>query len=150
MAFRCIIKIDGIQGTSKHKDGWIDVESFHWGVHNDIRAWETQPTGTAVVQDFNISKRYDPATPDILTHCVNGKKIGSVEVSLLMSSGSEAPKEFASYKFSTVYITNVTTSNSGEGNAPLEQVTFNYAKAEYAYGTKKGGFDVGKGAIKGQ
>ncbi len=150
MAFRAIVKVDGITGDSKLKSGWIDVEEFHWGVHNDIRAWESQPTGVGHVRDFSIRKRWDPASPDLITACVNGKKIGSLEVSLVHASGSEAPKEFASFKFTTCYVTNVDTANAKSGNEPMEQVTFNYAKAEYAYGTKKGAFNVGKGGIKGQ
>jgi type VI secretion system Hcp family effector len=152
MAFACIIKIDGITGTSKIKDGYIDVTSYSWGVTNDVKAWEQSPTGTATVQNFTVTKRVDPSSPDIFTNCVNGKKIGTVEVSLLQSSGSDAPKEFANYKFTTCYITVVQPGGSGDAGADFgsETVQFNFAKAEYGYGSKKGGFDVGKGGIQGQ
>ncbi len=150
MAFRCIIKIDGISGTSALKDGWIDVTDFHWGVTNDVKAWETSPTGTAHVHNFSITKRVDPSTPDIFTYCVNGKKIGSVEVSLVQASGDAAPKEFANYKFKTCYIVNIQKGGSTDSDFASETVEFNFNTAEYGYGSKKGGFDVGKGGIQGQ
>jgi type VI secretion system secreted protein Hcp len=152
MAFRCIIKIDGITGTSDLKDGWIDVTSFNWGVSNDVKAWEKSPSGTAHVQDFSVSKRVDPASPDIATYCANGKKIGTIEVSLVQSSGDANPKEFANYKFTTCYITSVHPSGSSDSGSDFgsEAVTWNFAKAEYGYGAKKGGFDIGKGGIQGQ
>jgi type VI secretion system secreted protein Hcp len=150
MAFRCIIKFDGITGTSELKDGFIDVLSYTWGVSNNVKAWEKAPSGTAVVQDFTIVKRVDPSSPDIFTTSVNGKKVAKAEISLVQSSGDAAPKEFASYKFETVYITSVTPSGSTDGSDPMETVTFNFAKAEHGYGAKKGGFEVGKGGIGGQ
>jgi type VI secretion system secreted protein Hcp len=150
MAFRCIIKLDGIQGTSELKDGFIDVLSFSWGAHNNVKAWEKAPSGTATVSDFTFVKRVDPSSPDIFTNCVNGKKISKIEVSLVQASGDKDPKEFASYKFETCYITSVNPGGSGEGGDPLETVTFNFAKAEYGYGSKKGGFEVGKGGLQGQ
>src|SRR5579871_2369466 len=139
MAFRCIIKIDGITGTSQLKDGWIDVLSYQWGVSNDVKAWEQSPTGTATVQDFNIVKRVDPSSPDIFTNSVNGKKLSTVEVSLVQASGDKDPKEFANYKFETCYITSVRPGGSTASDDPLESVNFNFAKATYGYGTKKGG-----------
>jgi type VI secretion system Hcp family effector len=150
MAFRCIIKVDGITGTSALKDGWIDVTDMHWGATNDVKAWETSPTGTAHVQNFVVVKRLDPSSPDLLTFCVNGKPIGTVEVSLVQASGDAKPKEFANYKFSTCFITSIQPGGSTSSDFVSETVQFNFAKAEYGYGSKKGGFDVGKGGIQGQ
>jgi len=150
MAFRCIIKIDGITGTSDLKDGWIDVTDYSWGATNDIKAWEKSPTGTAHIQDFAVTKRVDPSSPDILTNCVNGKKLASIEVSLVQSSGDATPKEFANYKFKTCYITSVQPGGSTANDFAVEQVKWNFNQAEYGYGSKKGGFDVGKGGIQGQ
>src|SRR5262245_51961476 len=104
MAFRAIIKIDGISGKSLLKDGWIDILSYNWGATNDVKAWEASPAGTAHVENFTITKRIDPSSPDILTNCVNGKKLGTVEMSIVQSSGDAAPQEYANYKFSTCYI----------------------------------------------
>lgn len=150
MAFRCIIKIDGIQGTSALKDGWIDVLSFQWGVTNNVKAWEAAPSGTATVNDFTITKRIDPSSPDIFTNSVNGKKISKIEVSLVQASGDKDPKEFANYTFETCYLTSVSPAGKPSGDDPTEDVTFNYAKASYGYGPKKGSFDIGKGGIQGQ
>src|SRR5205823_6009848 len=135
---------------SELKSGYIDVLSYSWGVSNSVKAWEKQPAGTANVHDFTLVKRVDPASPDILTACVNGKKIGSVELGLYMASGDKSPKEFAQYKLSTCYITSVRPGGSDGGDHPLEEVCFNFAKAEYKYGEKKGDFEVGKGGIQGQ
>jgi type VI secretion system secreted protein Hcp len=152
MAFRCVVKVDGISGTSEIQGAsdFMDVLSFHWGVHNNVKAWEKSPSGTATVSDFSIVKRIDPSSPDLFSYCANGKKANTVEVRLYQSSGTkDAPKIFATYKFTTCYITNVRPGGS-EGSDPLEEVSFNFAKAEYNYGSKKGDFEVGKGGIQGQ
>jgi type VI secretion system secreted protein Hcp len=144
------MKIDGITGTSDLKDGWIDVLSINWGVTNDVKAWEKSPAGTAHVQNFSLMKRVDPSSPDIFTACVNGKKLGSVEFSLVQSSGDAQPKEFANYKFTTAYITSVQPSGASGSDFMTESVQFNFASANYGYGDKKGSFDIGKGGIQGQ
>src|SRR5262245_32903495 len=104
MAFRCVIKFDGISGTSQVQGAsdYIDVLSFHWGINNNVKAWEKAPSGTATVSDFSIVKRVDPSSPDLFTYCAQGNKIGSVEVRLYQASGTkDAPKVFATYKFTT-------------------------------------------------
>jgi type VI secretion system secreted protein Hcp len=150
MAFRCIIKIDGITGTSAVKDGYIDVMSFSWGVQNNVKAWEKAPSGTANVHDFSFVKRIDPSSPDIFTNCVNGKMISKIEMSLMQASGDKDPKEFANYTFETCYITSDHPGGSSDSGDPTEEITFNFAKSSYGYGSKKGSFDVGKGGIQGQ
>jgi type VI secretion system secreted protein Hcp len=152
MAFRCVIKLDGIEGTSELKKGFIDVLSYNWGVANDVKAWEKAPAGTARVNDFSFVKRVDPSSPDIFTACANGKKIAKVEVSLQQAAGNDTPREFANYTFETCYITSVHPGggSGGDGAFPTEQVSINFAKASYGYGSKKGAIDVGKGGIQGQ
>src|SRR5262245_19570326 len=103
MAFRAVMKLDGIPGTSEVKSGCIDILSFHWGATNDVKAWEKSPTGTARVVDFSVVKRIDPSSPDLMTFCVNGKPVGSAEITLFQASGDKAPKEFAHYKFKTCF-----------------------------------------------
>ena len=153
MAFRAVIKFDGISGTSdlKGASDYIDVLSYHWGIHNNVKAWEKAPSGTATVQDLSIVKRVDPSSPDLFSFCAQGNKIGTVELRLYQAGGSkDDPKQFAGYKFTTCYITSVRPGGSSGGDDPLEEVSFNFAKAEYNYGSKKGSFDVGKAGIQGQ
>jgi type VI secretion system secreted protein Hcp len=155
MAFRSVIKFDGITGTSALADvkgqGYIDVLSYHWGIVNNVKAWEQAPSGTATVHDFGIVKRVDPASPDLFTYCAQGNKIDTVEIRLYHASGTQdAPKKFAYYKFTTCYITSVRPGGSSGGDDPLEEVSFNFAKAEYGYGDNKGNFDVGAAGIQGQ
>jgi type VI secretion system secreted protein Hcp len=149
MAFTCIIKIDGIDGSSQIKDKWIDVLSFRWGVTQTRKAWENNPSGTGTVQDFSIVKRIDPASPDLFTKCAFGEKINKVEVLLMHASGKEPPKEYAKYEFNDAYISNVRPGGGARSEFPEEEVWFNFAKANYSYGSKKGNFDVGKAGIKG-
>jgi type VI secretion system Hcp family effector len=149
MAFTCIMKIQGIDGSSQIKDKWIDVLSFHWGVVQTRKAWENNPSGTGMVQDFSVVKRIDPASPDLFTKCAFGDKISKVEVSLQHASGKEPPKEYAKYEFDEVYVSGVRPGGGGGSEFPLEEVSFNFAKCSYSYGSKKGNFDVGKAGIKG-
>jgi type VI secretion system secreted protein Hcp len=150
MPFRCIIKFDGIQGTSELKNGFIDVLSYQWAIENNVKAWEKAPSGTATVKDFTIVKRVDPSSPDLFTNCVNGKKISTIEIVLVQAGGDRDPKEFAHYKFETCYITSVRLSGEPDGTDHQETVTFNFARSEYGYGAKKGGFEVGRQGINGQ
>ncbi len=152
MAFRCVIKVEGIKGETKLKgaEGFMDVLSFHWGVHNNIKAWENKPTGTATVNDFSIVKRLDPASPDLFSFCAKGKAIPKVEVRLYMAAGGDDAKKLAEYTFEKCYITSVRPGGSEGGDHPLEEVAFNFLKAAYAYGDKNGSFDVGAAGIQGQ
>lgn len=149
MSFTCIMKIAGVEGSSKIKSGYIDILSFHWGVSQSRKAHEDNATGTSMVQDFSVVKRVDPASPDLFTKCAVGEKIGKIEVLLMRHEGKEEPKEYAKYEFETVFVSSVRPGGGGGSEFPLEEVSFNFAKATYSYGSKKGSFDVGKGGIKG-
>jgi len=102
------LKIDGIPGEStdsKHKDE-IELMSFSWGVTNAAQvATGSGRAGRVTFQDFEFSKLFDKASPQIFLKCVNGAHIASVTLSARRSSDSEvANADFLKIVFSNVLI----------------------------------------------
>ena len=101
------LKIDGIPGEStdsKHK-GEIELLSFSWGATNNAQVTSGRGAGRVSFQDFEFSKLFDKASPQIFQKCVTGVHIPNVTLSARKSSDSEVPNpDFLKIVFSTVLI----------------------------------------------
>jgi type VI secretion system secreted protein Hcp len=101
------LKIDGIQGEStdaKHKNE-IELTSFSWGATNTSQVSTGHGAGRVTFQDFEFSKLFDKASPQIFLKCVTGSHITSVTLSARKSSNSEvANPDFLKIVFSNVLI----------------------------------------------
>lgn len=101
------LKIDGILGEShdaKHKDE-IELLSFSWGATNAAQVATGRGGGRVTFQDFEFSKVFDKASPQIFLKCINGQHITSMTLSARKASTSEvANRDFLKIVFSNVLI----------------------------------------------
>jgi type VI secretion system secreted protein Hcp len=139
MPFDAFLKVDGIPGESsdsKHKDQ-IEVLSFSWGASQAGGA-QTSRTGghtgaRADVHDFQIVKVLDKSSPNLFLYCVGGKHIPSVVLELCSAAGDK--HNYMKYTLTDALITSVRPggAESGEGERPLEEISFRFSKIELEY-----------------
>ena len=158
MAVDMFLKIDGIKGESqdkKHKDE-IDLMSWSWGASNagSHSAGGGGGAGKVSMQDFHFTMQLNKATPELMLACATGKHIPSA-VLICRKAGGEQ-QEYLEAKFSDLLVSSYQTGNGGGGDIPIESVSLNFSKIEYAYKPQddkgklgaavKAGYDLKKNA----
>lgn len=138
MAVDMFLKIEGIDGEStddKHKKE-IEVLSFSWGV-SQHRSASASSAGSLSAQradfsDFSIVKAIDAASPKLLLACCDGTHLKSVRLELCRAGGDK--QAYMEYKFTDVLVTSFRPGGRHESETlPLEEVSFAFGKAEWAY-----------------
>jgi type VI secretion system secreted protein Hcp len=138
-AFDYFLKIDGIEGDStdaQHK-GEIDLDSWSWG--------ETQPhsaasgsgggAGKVTMSDFSFTTRLSKASPKLFLACGEGSHIKAAWLTARRAAG-KASDYFLKWTFSDLLVSSYQTGAAAE-NAPIDQVSFNFAKIEVEYKEQK-------------
>ena len=126
MAWDAFLKIDGIPGEStddKHKNE-IDVLSFHWGISRDQR-------GRAQVEDFQVVKYVDAATPLLFDAVCSGQHVDDALFSV-RRTGKEQ-QDFLKIRFEGVLVSSVTPAGTAGTDALMEQVSLDFQSAEIEY-----------------
>jgi type VI secretion system secreted protein Hcp len=146
-AFDYFLKIDGIDGESTdamHK-GEIDLESWSWG--------ETQAhppgggagagAGKVMMSDFNFTTKLSKASPKLFLSCAEGRHIKAAWLTARRAAG-KASDYFLKWTFSDLLVSSYQTGGA-TGNAPVDQVSFNFAKIEVEYKEQRpdGSFGAG-------
>lgn len=130
----CYVKIDGIEGESKHKgaEGQIEVQGFEWQVSN-----ASNPTtgggsgiGKATPGAFMFKHLYDKAAPTIQKSCATGKHIASVKFT--MSKSGDGQKEFLTVTMKQVTVSSV-DMKCDERGYPENTVELSFADIEFEY-----------------
>lgn len=147
MAVDMFLKLDDVKGEShddKHKDE-IDVLSWSWGMSQSgtTHVGGGGGAGKVKVQDINIVKHVDKASPNLMLACCNGKHYK--EALLTVRKAGEKPLEYIKITMKEVIVTSVTTGGSGGEDRLTENVTLNFAefKFEYQPQSAKGGKEGG-------
>lgn len=139
MPFDAFLKVDGIPGEStdsKHKDQ-IEVLSFSFGANQAGGAQISRTGGhsgaRADVQDFQIVKVLDKSSPNLFLYCASGKHIPSVVLELCAAAGDK--HTYMKYTLTDALVSSFSPggSHNGEGERPLEQVSFRFSKIEIEY-----------------
>jgi type VI secretion system Hcp family effector len=148
MAFDAFLKIDGINGESK--GGEIQLESFSWGVSNSHSSATRDPDerrNRASFQDFSFAALVGRQSPQLFEAVAEGKPIGSATLTVGGMSDKGIPTDFLTIKFMDVFIASYKLDEgAGTGvqlSAPMESVSFNFAKVEFQSGGKFGAANVG-------
>jgi type VI secretion system secreted protein Hcp len=146
MAVDMFLKIEGVDGESKDKQGHtgeIDVLSFSWGETNtaDSAIGGGGGRGKVDVHDMQITKIVDKSSPVLFVSCANGKHFKQAK--LTVRKAGEKPLEFK-----TIVMTDVLISSwhvgGAQGGDMTEQISLNFASVEVTYveqdekGGKKG------------
>lgn len=136
------LKIEGVPGESsdsKHKD-WIDIQSYSFGATQTASSGGGGGAGKVKIQDLMITKPFDKSSPQLFIDTASGKHYPSATLELVNTAKSKETYMIITMK--DVIITSYSTGNSG-GEAPTEQLSFNFAKIELEY--KQGGSSVKAG-----
>ena len=144
-AFDYFLKIDGIDGESsdaQHK-GEIDLETWSWG--------ETQPhptgggagAGKVTMADFSFTTKLTKASPKLFLACAEGSHIKAAWLTARRAAG-KAADYFLKWTFSDLLVSSYQTG-AAAGNAPVDQVSFNFSKIEVEYKEQRpdGSFGAG-------
>lgn len=142
MAVDMFLKLEPVKGESrdaKHKEE-IDILSWSWGMSNSGSAHVGGGAGAGKVsvQDLNVTKYVDKASPDLFLACCDGKHFN--EAKLVVRKAGETPLDYLVLTLNQVLITSVSTGGSGGEDRLTENVTLNFArvKVEYTEQTDKG------------
>ncbi len=132
------LKLDGIEGEStdsQHK-GWIEIDSFSWGVSNtQSSATGGGGAGKVSVSDIVVTKSTDSTSPLLFERCVRGshiktgtlacRKAGGTQMELRKAGGTQM--EFLTLNLTDVDLTAV-TENGGRNGLPTETLSLAFAQ----------------------
>jgi type VI secretion system secreted protein Hcp len=132
--------VDGVQGPSSSKTGFIDILSFSWGVAQSIVDMRTASGATKMGHgraDFInliITKKLDKTTPLLFDHCASGDLLKEVYLLYDKPVGDKQDDFFRIY-LKDVIVTSVQLSSTQE--TPSESVSFAFGAVEVAYKPEK-------------
>jgi type VI secretion system secreted protein Hcp len=135
MSADIFLKIDGIQGESKddkHKNE-IELLGWSWGQTQTGSAGRGGGMGTGKVEvhDINFTKNLDKATPKLMLACASGNHIPKAAMVMRKAGGEQ--KEYLKIDLEDVMVSSYTTSGTGGGETPTENVSLNFGKITVEY-----------------
>jgi type VI secretion system secreted protein Hcp len=136
-AFDYFLKIDGIEGESAdrmHK-GEIDLESWSWGETQQHAQEGGGGAGKVRMTDLTFTAKVSQASPKLFLSCAEGNHIKAAWLTARRAAG-KAAESFLKWTFSDVLISSYQTG-ADAGEAPVDHVSFNFAKIEVEYKEQK-------------
>jgi len=135
MSADIFLKIDGIKGESKdskHKDE-IELHAWSWAQAQTGSAASGGGMGSGKVQmhDISFTKSVDKATPKLIGSCAKGDHIPKAEMAMRKAGGEQ--KEYLKITLEDVMVSSYSTSGSGGGEVPMENVTLAFGKITVEY-----------------
>src|SRR5215471_4722574 len=131
MAVDMFIKIGNVKGESQDKDHGkeIDLISWSWGASQagSGGVGGGGGSGKVQVQDLQIVKYVDNATPTLFKMCCDGTHIDSV-VLTVRKAGGDKSLEYLTIALDTAIISSISTGGAAGGDRIQEQITLNFAK----------------------
>jgi type VI secretion system secreted protein Hcp len=143
------IKFDGVQGEAQDKDhkGWSDILSFSQGIHQPggSATGPTRRRGDVVLDDVQVVKELDKASPKLAESMCKGKVYPKVEIHVTASYTDKGRQTYYAYELKNVLVTSYNVSGSGQAEEPpTEQFSLNFEEIKVTYtecdaaGKKKG------------
>ena len=135
MAFDTFIKVEGIEGESSDARhvGWIEAFNFKIALGQKASATASSAGGaTAERADFQplyFTMPMDRSSPKLAQACADGTHIDEVLVEVCRAGGDRVA--FMTYRLRNCIIKKVFTI--GDGNFPMESVTIDYGRIQWAY-----------------
>jgi type VI secretion system secreted protein Hcp len=135
MAADIFLKIGDIKGESKddkHKDE-IELLAWSWAETQTGSAGRGSGMGTGKVEmhDMTFTKYVDKATPKLVMACAKGDQIPKAEMVMRKAGGEQ--KEYLKINLEDVMVSSYSTSGSGGGDTPTENVSLNFSKITVEY-----------------
>jgi type VI secretion system secreted protein Hcp len=132
-AFDAFLKIEGIPGESTDKVHYKEIEvlSFHWGISRS-GSGGSGGRGRAQIQDFQIVKHVDAATPLLFDAVCSGQSIK--EAVFTVRKATEGASDFYKVQFQDVLISSAAPAGTAGGeDLPMEQVSLDFGAVEIEY-----------------
>jgi type VI secretion system secreted protein Hcp len=155
MAVDMFLKLDiaGESRDDKHA-GEIDIASWSWGMTQSASTHMGSGggSGKVAVNDVQITKFVDKATPNLHLACCTGKHYP--QVLLTIRKAGDKPVEYYKLTMEEVLISSIQIGGHGGDDRLTESVTLNFAKFKEEYTPQKadgtgdaaveGSFDIAK------
>ncbi len=129
-------KYDGIDGEAvdAHHRNWIDVLSIDWGVHRPDSPAGGRRRGAVVVENLNLTIKYEKAAPKLLEKCVKGMAIPKLNIELTATHGG-ARETYLRYELTDVMIVSYQINGSGtdEAGSPLVVISNTFKEFKVTY-----------------
>jgi len=120
------LKVAGVTGEStdaKHK-GEMDVLSWSWGTSNGTAQTKKGRVASACIQDLDLVKQIDSASPDLIMMSVTGGVAS--DATLTVRRSGETPSNILVLKLTNVSVPSYQTGGTEEGNSLIEHLTLHF------------------------
>lgn len=137
------LEVDGVPGESQdaqHANS-IDVLSYSWGAAGG------GGRGRPQLQDLQIVKNVDVASPLLFQRLVQGANIPSME--LLGRRTGVSSQDFLRYCFQGVRVSSTQQADSRGSAAPTESVSFSYSAVSQQYAPQRPNGSLGASVFAG-
>jgi type VI secretion system secreted protein Hcp len=145
----CFIKIEQVNGEAQDQDfkGYIQVESWQWGVAQQTVRAAADPAGAARVNNLTFVHQADAASAGLLTRCVRNALIPTA--SLVMRRAGGTAQKYLTINLSKVRILSVDLVHDERHVIPAVQVVLNFDRVvfEYAPQSEKGADKSGRSSF---
>jgi type VI secretion system Hcp family effector len=152
MSHNLSINISGVPGevTEKGYEKYIGVLSFSHGISMPVNRSHTNvssPSGTAVHQDFTITKYLDSTDPPLLARVMGGSNISEIKFVVLEADTEKgATVPLYTIDFKHAILTSHSTGGS-IGDKPVITITFLYHSIKFEFQKHK---NVTPGGVPGK
>lgn len=136
MAYDAFLKLGDIVGESieaRHL-GWIEIESFSWGVtqSGSFASGGGGGTGKASFQDIHFTSSTQKSSPLIAKACATGSHFPKAELSFIKEA--QGGFEFMKFEFTDVLVSSFQLGGSSHGeDRPTDSFSLNFAKIEFDF-----------------
>ncbi len=132
-AYDAFLKIEGVEGESADKDhgGWIDIESFSWGMNHPASTSGGGGAGKANFMELDLGKHLDKATPLLMLRSAEGRHIP--EAHLVLRKQGESGHVFFEIELKNVFVTSVGIQGEAGDTVPSETLSLNYEEIKITY-----------------
>ena len=145
------IKFDGVEGEAqdaKHKQ-WSDIDSFDQTIHKPGKGTgATRRRGDVILEDLNVVKRLDKASPKLGEAMCSGKVFPKVEIHVSASYTDAGRVTYYAYELKNVQIVSYNVAGHVQAESvPTEHLTLNFEEIKVVYtendkaGKKKGNIE---------
>lgn len=132
------IKFDGVDGEALDQghEKWSDILSFGQSLQQPGSA-ATGPTrrrGDVILDDIQVTKELDKASPKIAEAVCKGKVFPKVEIDLTASYTDAGRVTYFKYELKNVLVTSYGISGSGQSeDVPTEDFSLNFEEIKVTY-----------------
>jgi len=144
------LKFDGVDGEAtdnEHKD-WIIIESVSSPLHQPGGGTgATRRRGDVVLEDIQLTKTVDKASPKLAEAVCKGKVFPKVEIHVTASNTDAGRQTYHAYELTNVRVTSYSVNAGGSGSSgdvPVEEFSLNFEEVKVTYDKTRG-----KGKPKG-